>query len=102
MLRENRIYAVMVLAGAGALVLVFSFPALTTPEGPVGSGRSPEEVEAVLAQERDFCEAQPKSMDCRCFAGVAGTVLLDNEPRVPGATYADKTDLAREQAADKC
>ncbi|MEL6619864.1 MAG: hypothetical protein AAFP16_13370 [Pseudomonadota bacterium] len=102
MLKEYRLYALMTLVGAGCLAVVFSFPALTTPEGPLGTGRSADEIEAVLAQERAFCEAQPQSIDCRCFVDVAGTVLLHNEPRVPGATYADKQDLARGQATDDC
>lgn len=102
MFAEYRIYVAMVLSGAAILAVVFSFPALTTGGYSPGVPATEAQLDEVIAEERDFCERQPEDLDCQCFAGVSGVVLLNGNPRVPGATYADQQDLARSQAAQKC
>ena len=97
-----RILLYAVLVGASVIALIFSFPSLTTPDVASISGGTKEELEAVFDQELSFCESQPDNINCQCFANISRVILSDNEPRVPGARYADKQDLARGQAADSC
>ncbi len=99
---DFRLLFFSVLAGAGVVFTVFSFPALTTGGGFVVPGATEAEFEAVFSQELSYCERQPGDINCQCFANVSGVILADNAPRVPGARYADKQDLARGQAANSC
>lgn len=99
---DFRILFYAVLVSAAVIVLVFSFPSLTTRDNANTSGLTQVELEAVFDKELSFCESQPEDINCQCFASVSRVILSDNEPRVPGARYADKQDLARGQATDSC
>ena len=97
-----RVLLYAVLVSAFVIALIFSFPSLTTPDTESISGGIQGELEAVFDQELSFCASQPDNVNCQCFANISRVILSDNEPRVPGARYADKLDLARGQAADSC
>ncbi|WP_299628303.1 hypothetical protein [uncultured Tateyamaria sp.] len=99
---EFRMFLYAVLVGGAIIGVVFSFPSLTTGGGTLSAGVSQAEFEAAFGQELAYCQAQPDAVDCRCFANISGLILADAEPRVPGARYADKEELARGQAARSC
>ena len=99
MLGEFR-FIFMIACGAGvALAIGFSFPALTesSSTGVVG-----EDEAATAVEERAFCKANLQDVDCRCFGQVAGHVRSDTTKKSFGFRYVDKTDLARDQAWEKC
>ncbi|WP_223423705.1 hypothetical protein [Tateyamaria pelophila] len=102
MASDYRILIPLVLGGAGVVYGVFLFPALTS--GGSGSSRAvtPEEFEAVFNQELDYCLERPNGLNCQCFANMSGTILADKAPKVFGAVYADKQELARGQAERSC
>lgn len=99
---DFRILFYAVLASAAVIVLVFSFPSLTTRDDTNLSDPTSVGLDAAFAQELSFCASQPEDINCQCFASVSSRILSDNEPRVPGARYADKQDLARGQATNSC
>lgn len=91
------------LVGGGIIYVIFMMPPLTNPDSALSStGTSAAQVEAIMVTERAFCERQPEAVDCRCFAKRAGAVLSHNQPQVPGATYANRQQLARGQAMRSC
>ncbi len=96
----EKLISVIVISGVGsALVIGFSFPALTTS----GGGRSNTViVQEKLTQERAHCEAFGDGADCACFAKTAGYILSHDQPEVYGFNYADRQDLARDQASSDC
>lgn len=100
--QDYRILLFAVLFGGAVIAVVFSFPALTTGGGTTAAGVSQADFEAAFSQELSYCQRQPQALDCQCFAGISGTILADNQPRVSGARYADKQDLARGQATSSC
>ena len=102
MLHDFRILCFAMMVSAAVISIVFSFPALTTRDGIGASETTQADFEAVFSQEYSFCEGQPEEINCQCFASVSRTILADNGPRVRGARYANKQDLARGQAADSC
>ena len=99
MFGENFVSVMVIFGVATALVVGFSFPALTTQSG---SGTSQEIAEEVTSKERSHCEAFNNGEDCACYAQTAGYILSHNEPQVQGFHYADRKDLARNQAASNC
>ncbi len=99
---DFRILFYAVFASAAVIVLVFSFPSLTTRDDASLSDPTGVGLEAAFSQELSFCASQPEDIDCQCFANLSSRILSDNEPRVPGARYADKQDLARGQATNSC
>jgi len=56
----------------------------------------------MIDQELAHCRQLPHDINCRCFADVSVNVLMHNEPKVRGIVYADKEELARDQAKRSC
>lgn len=102
MLSDLRLLVCFVFGGAAIVFGVFSFPALTSGGGGNASVVSQAEFEAVFNQELTYCLEKPKDINCQCFANKSGTILADKSPRVFGAVYADKQELARSQAERSC
>ncbi|MEO9819801.1 MAG: hypothetical protein ABJ370_02000 [Paracoccaceae bacterium] len=96
----EKLISVIVVFGVGtALVVGFSFPALTTRGG---LGTSQDIVEEVVGKERSHCQAFGDGADCACYAQTAGYIMSHEGPEVQGFQYADRKDLARNQAASDC
>ncbi|MFK7834841.1 MAG: hypothetical protein AB8B60_01360 [Sulfitobacter sp.] len=92
-----------VLGVAGVvLALVLQAPALTSGNGGGSNGVSQEEFDRTVGREYAHCRANDKDVNCACFANTSGRILTGGKPRVPGADYADQTQLARSQASAKC
>lgn len=102
MASDYRLLICLVFGGAAIVYGVFSFPALTSGGSGSSSSITPAEFEAVFNQEMDHCLERPDDMNCQCFANLSGTILADKTPRVFGAVYADKQELARSQAERSC
>ncbi len=100
---DYRISLAVIAVVAGILLMVLQVPALTTGGG---GGRSSsvnqEEFDRTVGREYAHCRANGKDVDCVCFANTSGRILTGGTPRVPGAHYADQTQLARDQADDRC
>lgn len=102
MFTEKRV-AIGVLFAAGLIAFAVSwFPALTTGGGAAVVTVSAEEFQKIVTQEQDHCKDNLEGVNCACFGGVSGMIQADQAPRVPSARYANKQDLARSQAEDKC
>ena len=99
MLGEFRMVLYIITGGSIALAAVFSVPALTesTSTGVIG-----EDTKATMQEESDHCKANLNGVDCACYGRVAGYVRSDNTPQARGFRYANKTDLARNQASTDC
>ncbi|MDJ0820928.1 MAG: hypothetical protein QNJ09_03830 [Paracoccaceae bacterium] len=100
--QDYRLYLGVILTGGLIVFGVSFFPALTT--GGSGSATSSfgPQYEAVFRAELDCCRENADDVNCRCFANISGIIQADTRPRVPGAVYADKQELARWQAAKSC
>lgn len=102
MLKDANIAVWIGVAAVLVTAAVFRFPALTTG-GSVPGVEVPEaEFQQIVQGEREHCDTNLAGVDCVCFAGVSGLILADQSARVARASYADKTELARGQAKDKC
>ncbi len=102
MLSNIRFYLGLLL-GSGLVIWAGSFvPALTNAGGVTNGVEDRQLYEAAFSQELQYCRAGQSDVDCQCFANVAGVVIASEEPRVRGATYPDRLDLARWQAEDSC
>ena len=99
---EIRISLAVILTVSVIVYTVFFFPALTAGGYGNAKGVSEAEFAAVFAEELAYCRAQPDAVNCRCFAGVSGTIIVHKTPRVPTAIYADRKELARGQASASC
>ena len=99
MFGENFVSAMFIFGVTTALVVGFSFPALTTQDG---SGTSQEIAEEVTSKERSHCEVFNNGEDCACYAQTAGYIMSHEQPKIQGFQYADRKDLARNQAASNC
>ena len=102
MLHDHRILLSVVLAGAALVYGVFLFPPLTTGGNASVTGLSQTKFDAVISQELTYCRGQPNDINCQCFVKLSAAILAHNEPRVPGAVYVGKRQLARGQAANAC
>lgn len=99
---DYRFCLYVILAGAAAIYGVFLVPPLTTGGNAGLTGISQTKFDETVSQELTYCLEQPNDINCRCFANLSGAILAHNEPRVPGAVYADKQELARGQATGSC
>ena len=99
MFGEKFISLVVISAVGTALVIGFSFPALTTTGG---LGTSQELADETIGKQRSYCEAFNNGENCDCYAQTAGYILSHESPQVQGFQYADRKDLARNQAASDC
>ncbi|MEH6522551.1 hypothetical protein [Sulfitobacter sp.] len=99
---DYRFYLYVVLAGGAAIYGVSLAPPLTTGGNAGMTGISQTKFDETVSQELTYCLEQANEIDCRCFANLSGVILAHNEPRVPGAVYADKQELARGQATGTC
>ena len=99
MFGEKFVSVLVVFGVTTALVVGFSLPALTTQGG---SGTSQEIANEVTSKERSHCEAFGDGKDCACYAQTAGYIMSHKEPKVQGFHYADRRNLARNQAASNC
>lgn len=102
MLRDYRISLYVILGGLVVIYVVFSFPALTASGNKSSTGVSEAEFERTVRQEMAYCRQQPEDINCQCFANLSGQILTHRTNKVHGATYADRQDLARGQAARAC
>ncbi len=99
---DHRIVVFVLFVGTAVVFVVFSMPALTSGGNQGSSGVSQAEFDAVFTQELAYCRAQPDAINCRCFANRSGIILTYKQPKVRGAVYAEKSALARGQAAQGC
>ncbi len=90
------------LACSTVIFTIFLFPALTSRDDLNFLGPNHADLKATVSQELLHCQTRPSDIDCQCFASISGAILADNKPRIPGAWYFNKRDLARGQAADSC
>jgi hypothetical protein len=81
---------------------VFQFPPLTSGGNASSTDLSQASFDAIISEELEHCRANPGAINCRCFANISGNIMGHAEPRVAGAVYADKRELARGQAGDSC
>ena len=89
-----------VLMAVGLVVYgVSQLPALTSGGS---AGVNEAEFQAAVAKEYEFCREQPQALNCRCFANISGMIQVQSVPKLPGARYANKQELARLQASDSC
>ncbi|MEL7164719.1 MAG: hypothetical protein AAGL96_04535 [Pseudomonadota bacterium] len=99
---EGRLIIGILATVAWITGIVSLFPALDS------GGFSPlalipqDEFDLLVQSEQDHCDAFLDGVNCKCFGDVSGIIQADQTPRVPDAFYADRQDLARWQAADKC
>lgn len=87
---------------AGATYGVFLFPALTTIDSEDPKRGERERSATTFKAEYEHCRTRPEAVDCRCFAEVSETIQAHEREKVPGVQYANKEELARDQAADGC
>ncbi|MBM1777720.1 hypothetical protein [Sulfitobacter geojensis] len=97
-----RILFFMIIAGAVVVLGVFQLPPLTSGGNSGSSGLNEAEFNATLSEELAFCRKQPDAVNCRCFANKSAIIRTHRQPKVPGALYVDKEELAREQASQGC
>ena len=100
--QDYRISLFVILIVALVAYGIFLFPALTSGGNAKSTGVNQARFDAVFNEEMNYCRSQSKDSNCRCFASISGNIMLQNTPRVPGAVYADKRELARGQAARSC
>lgn len=77
------------------------FPPLTQGGLP-RSGPPPVGAEAAPADPAAWCRATLSGVNCACFAQKAQEVMSAPHRPVSGLVYADRWELAREQARDSC
>jgi hypothetical protein len=99
MLGDLKIVGFMSAILAVALVVGFSFPALT--ERGAADPKSAQ-VQETVANERERCKSSLDGVDCGCYAQKAGYLKTQAGPKAAGGRYVDQTDLARSQAASGC
>ena len=99
---DFRILVFMFCGVAAVIYGIFLMPPLTSGGGQGRSGGNQEEFESTVREELAYCQKLPNDINCQCFAQKSGRILSHKEPRVPGATYADKHKLARGQAKRAC
>lgn len=98
----DKLLAVYVISGAcGVVGLASTFPALTLGGATSMQGVSRAKYEEVVVEEAAYCQANG-GKNCDCVAQTAGTVRAYQTTRALGATYMDQTELARQQAQDRC
>ena len=95
---------VLVAAAVMSVVIygIFLMPPLTSGGSSIMPGVSQEALDQAVGDERAYCEASGRGVDCACFAGKAGLIRAAEGPRIPGALYPDQKQLARDQAASSC
>ena len=101
-MQNVRLYAGLLLGSALAVWSASFMPALTSPTTVTEIELDEAVFEKAYSQELDYCRNESEEVNCRCFANVAGVVIASEQPRVPGARYPDRLDLARVQASDRC
>ena len=99
---DYRILCYVILISTAVILGIFSVPPLTSGGTRTKNGVSQATFDATVSQELAYCQTQPEDINCRCFANISVAILTHNEPRVLGATYADKQELARGQAGHTC
>ena len=104
MLMDIRLAVYIILASGAVAYGVALFPALTTTGTGTGASDVPDGTrsEAIRSQELNYCRDNVDDVNCRCFANISGLIQSDTAPRVSGAAYADKQQLARVQAGASC
>ena len=99
MFSEFRAAIVISIGACIALVIGFSFPALTESTSSVSADAKEQ---ATAKAEKAHCEATLNGVDCVCYGRVAGHVRSNEQPNAQGFRYANQTDLARNQASSNC
>lgn len=93
------IYGAIATAATTTLAVGFSLPALTV--GSSGGTRD-EVFQAVVQEERRYCQTALQDVDCLCFASRSGYVIEQDRPRAQGYWYPERVDFARRQAVSAC
>lgn len=94
---KTSIYAVITIVIV--LAVVFSFPPIISREGRVVP--KPEN-QLAASDEQSFCRSNLDDVNCSCFARKAAHILVQDQPKIHGFTYADRSLLARGQASNTC
>lgn len=100
--QNHRILLCIVIVSGLIVYGVSFFPPLTTAGTEDPTSSTPTRFDAVFSQELAHCQKSSYDVNCRCFADISGTILAENNPRVPGVVYANKQELARGQAMGSC
>jgi hypothetical protein len=94
---KTSIYAVIVILFV--LGVVFSFPPIISREGRL----TPKpKTQSIASDEQSFCRENLDDVNCSCFARKAAHILAQDQPKLHGFTYADRSLLARGQASTTC
>ena len=117
-LASNLLTIAGVLAFSGAVVAGAQYlPPLTQPDADTfpefrhydqlkGKGvdlpRIKSNIPVTRGEVANYCSNQLSGVDCGCFTRAAGAVLSDRKPEAQGWSYADKWELARNQAVSGC
>lgn len=89
------------MMGVGTVVAgVSQLPPLT--EGRLPPSVAPYGVESAPTDTRLYCRDTLTGVDCACFAQKADEILESPYQPVQGLTYADRWELARDQAESGC
>ena len=102
MFRDLPLLVILILGGAVVVTLVSRVQPLTNSGESSSRSLNQIEYQAEYDKELKFCRSQPDGRNCKCAAKISGSIVADNEPRVRGAIYVDRTDLARGQAKSIC
>ena len=68
----------------------------------MSKGVSRAKFEAHVKTEKSYCAANVEDVNCNCFAHKAAYVMAQTDPQVIGLEYADRQDMARNQAGQTC
>lgn len=99
---NHKILLVFIVIVPAAVYGAFSMPPLTTGGGGGLAGVTREEYDQAVIEEYDFCRRTVSDTNCECYAHRSGIVMAYRATQVPGLTYADRQQLARDQAAQAC
>lgn len=99
MANEYAVPIYVLLGGAVCVAIGFTFQPLT--EDSVTTAGSAKHL-AQMQTERSFCRSHLKGVNCACFVQKSMYISSFNAPKIPGARYADRHALARQQAAKSC
>ncbi len=99
---NHKILLVVAIAVPAAIYGAFSTPPLTTGGSDGFAGVTREEFDQAVSAEYNFCRRNATTENCQCFAYRSSTILTNKETRVRGVIYADKHQLARDQAEQAC
>jgi hypothetical protein len=98
----TREFMAAIYATVGVVVVLaigFSLPPLVSREGPA---ELTQQQQVIAKNEYSFCRANLNDVNCSCFSRRAAHVLTQDQPRITGFVYEDRSNLAHSQAGNSC